>query len=85
MDDLGDVYGDWYREKSALSAGTLLDRELEEQEAQRRQRETDDELYQRSLPLESMPVLKPLGNTGSGCQQKRSASGELGVKKRSRQ
>lgn len=82
MDGTGDVYEDWYRERSCQSAGTLLERELEEQEAQRRQREADEELYERSLPLEQMPVLKPLG---SGRQQKRGAQGELEANKRSRQ
>lgn len=85
MGDTGDPYEEWYGERSLLSAGTLLERELEDREALRRQREMDDEFYRRSLPQEPRPVLKPLG-TASGAQQlKRTAAGDLESHKRSRQ
>lgn len=80
-----DPYEEWYGERSWLSAGTLLEREIEDQKMQRRQREMDEEYYQRSLPREEMPTLKPLGGAGASQQRKRSAAGDLDGGKRSRQ
>lgn len=57
-----DPYEEWYAERSADSAGSLVEQERERQEAQRRQTEINEEVWRRSLPSEKFPSLGSLDN-----------------------
>lgn len=77
-----DPYEEWYAQRSASSAGSLVQDERERQEIQQRQREDDEEMCTRSLPSERYIELGPL----AGVQRLPKRAGELdrGGKKRSR-
>lgn len=81
-DACDDPYEEWYAERSAGSAGTLVEQERECQAARRRQRDVDAELCARSLPREQYADLGPLG--GGERVPKRAGQEERGESKRSR-